>query len=142
MNSETYAGVQISFGEYLEKPAGDRLGMVFNFMPAAARVGDEFIICTSRELCRQLVDSLQNPSEELQTNRNLGFEIHGGPLADILFANRESFHAQGIRGGKSREEAENQLDLILRIVRSFDLARLSTTVEENAFRARFELRWR
>src|SRR6185369_7454915 len=64
MGSETFGNVQISYGRYLKKPSGDQLPIVFNFMPASARVGDKFIISSSLGLCRNLIEALQKPAAE------------------------------------------------------------------------------
>ena len=59
VTSETYHDVQVSYAQYLEKPSGEELGVVFNFLPASARVGDQFILSSSLTLCKQLVDELE-----------------------------------------------------------------------------------
>ena len=40
MSSENHQGVQISYGRYLTKPAGERLPLLVNFVPVSAQVGD------------------------------------------------------------------------------------------------------
>ena len=58
VTSETYHDVQVSYAQYLQKPSGEDLGIVFNFLPASARVGDRFILSSSLPLCKQLIDEL------------------------------------------------------------------------------------
>ena len=58
VTSETYRDVQVSYARYLQKPSGKDLGIVYNFLPSSARVGDQFIISSSLPLCKQLIDAL------------------------------------------------------------------------------------
>jgi hypothetical protein len=62
VTSENYNDVQVSYARYLKKPAGKDLGIVFNFLPASARVDDRFILSSSLPLCKQLIDSMR-PAE-------------------------------------------------------------------------------
>lgn len=143
MKSETYKDVQISFGRYLEKPAGDRLPLVFNFMPASARLDDKFIISSSLDLCRKLIDELKQPKPtRTRGNRNFDFEFHPGPFAEILEANQQFFHARAIQKGRTPEQARVEFETILKIVRYFDTTRLSTSVKPDAFQVKLEGGWK
>lgn len=59
IKSQTHNGVAISYGDYLQKPKGSQLPVVFNFMPASARVGDQFVMTSSLDLCRHAIDALK-----------------------------------------------------------------------------------
>lgn len=143
MTSESYKGVQIAYGRYLEKPEGDRLPLVFNFMPASARVGDNYVICSSVGLCRHLVDELQKPAPTgKQPNRNFNVELYARPLADLLEGNREFFQAQAVQGGKTLEQAQTNFDALVKLVRSMVSFRLSTSVLPEAFEAQLEGTWK
>ena len=143
MTSETFQNVQISYGRYLKKPAGDQLPLVANFMPASARLGDKFIISSSVGTCRQLIDALQKPASNVPgPNRNLNFEFHPNALADILQANKEVFQARAIQQGKETGQAEGEFATALQLLRFFDSFRLSTQVLPDAFQVRFEGSWK
>lgn len=142
MQSESYKDVQISYGRYLKKPAGDQLPLVFNFMPASARVGNKFIISSSLTTCRNLIDQLQKPATASRPNRNLNLEFHPGALADILQANREVFQARAIQQGSDAKQAEAEFTTILQLVRYFNDFRFSTQVLPEAFQVQFEGSWK
>jgi hypothetical protein len=143
LNSETYKDVQITFGRYLKKPTGDQLPLVFNFMPASARVGEKFIVCSSLGMCRQLIDSLKSPAGAAsRPNRNLNLEIHADAVADILQSNKDIFQARSIQQGTEAARAEKEFSAILQLVRFFDSLRLSTTVKPEAFQVQFEGSWK
>ena len=143
MESQSYKDVQITFGRYLKKPSGKRLPLVFNFMPASARVGDKFIISSSLGLCRQLIDELKKPpNDEKRPNKNLNFEFYLGPFADILEANQEYFQARRIQEGRSPEQAKADIAMYLRILHSFDSLSLSTSVKSDAFQVQFLGKWK
>lgn len=142
MSSETFKDVQISYGRYLKKPTGDQLPLVFNFMPAAARVGDKFIISSSLGLCRQLIEDLQKPSDKQRPNRNLNLELYPQALSEILQANQGLFEAQAIQKGKDAKQAVAEFSTILQLLRSFQAFRLSTTVKPESFQVQLEGSWK
>ena len=122
---------------------GDQLPLVYNFMPASARLGDKFIISSSLGTCRQLIDELQKPTSSVQSqNRNLDFEFHPKALADILEANQEVFQARSIQQGKEAIQAQEELSTALQLLRFFDSFRLSTQVLPEAFQVQFEGSWK
>ena len=143
MGSETYANVQISYGRYLEKPKGDQLPLVFNFMPASARVGNKFIVSSSLGLCRHLIEAIQAPPADVQRpNRNLNFELHVEALADILQANQEMFQARAIQEGKEALQAATEFSALLGALRHFDSLQLTTTVKAESYQVRVEGSWK
>ena len=143
MTSETFKDVQIAYGRYLKRPTGDQLPLVYNFMPASARLGNKFIICSSLGTCRQLVEALKQPESGGQRpNRNLNFEFHPEALADILQANKEVFQARAIQQGQEAKQAEGEFSTTLQLLRFFDSFRLSTRVFPEAFQVQFEGSWK
>ena len=143
MTSETFKDVQIAYGRYLKKPVGDQLPLVYNFMPASARLGDKFIISSSLGTCRQIIDAFKKLDPGVQRqNRNLNFEFHPDSLADILQANKEVFQARAIQQGQDSKQAEGDFATTLKLLRFFDSFRLSTRVLPEAFQVQFEGSWK
>jgi hypothetical protein len=138
MASEVHNGSTMTFGKYLQKPDGDRLPILFNFMPAAARVGNRYILSSSISVCRQLIDDLQKPEERTRANRNLHFEVHGKPLAEALASNEQALIAQGVRDGKPAAKAKSDIELYVQVVKAIESIRLTTRVERDSFRVEFE----
>ncbi len=143
MTSETFKDVQIAYGRYLKKPAGDQLPLVANFLPASARMGDKFIISSSLGLCRQLIEQYQKPPAGAERpNRNFNFELHANALADILEANREVFQARAIQQGTEAKQAAGDFSATLQLLRYFDSFRLSSTVKTEALQVQLEGSWK
>jgi hypothetical protein len=143
MTSETFKDVQIAYGRYLKRPTGDQLPLVYNFMPASARMGDKFIISSSLGTCRQIVEAMKKPDSGVQRpNRNLNFEFHPDALADILQANKEVFQARAIQQGQEAKQAEGEFSTMLQLLRFFDSFRLSTRVLPETFQVQFEGSWK
>jgi len=142
LKSETYKDVQITFGRYLKKPKGERLPLVFNFMPASARVEDNFIISSSISLCRALIDELKKPENKKPVDKNLNFEFYFGPLADILDANGEFFQTQRIQQGRTPDEAKQDVTTVLTLLRYFKSLEFSTTASGETFRVQLKGSWK
>jgi len=140
--SETYKDEKITFGRYLQKPSGKRLPLVFNFRPASARVGDQFIISSSLGLCRQLIDDLNKPASKNRVNKNLNLQFHFGPFTDILEANQEFFQAQRIQNGRSPQQAQQDVAILLKALRYLKTLDLSTRVSGDSFQAQFKGSWK
>jgi len=133
LESETYKDTKILFGRYLQKPSGKRLPLVFNFRPDSARVGDQFIISSSLSLCRQLVDELKKPASKKRLEKNLNVQFQLGTFADILEANKDFLQAQRIRKGRNPQQAQQDIALLLKVLRYFQALDLSTRASGDSF---------
>lgn len=143
MASESYNGEQISFAKYLEKPKGERLPVVTNFTPASAKIGDKFILSSSVELCRQLIDALHHPADEpVRANRNTNIELSPAAVAEGLLANREVIVARRVQEGRTLEQAEQELNGLAALLRKIDSLRLWTTVRPDSYQIQFAGEWK
>lgn len=145
ISSESYKNVQIQFGKYGQTPKGDRLPIVFNFMPAAARVGDKFVMASSVDLCKHLVDYYLNPImiKKAPTRNDFLFELTGESLANILEANRGLLEARSVaQEGKSSEQAQSDVTTFLQLVRHVRTLRLTTGAEGEGYRLQLEAVWK
>lgn len=142
MSSETHNETQIAYAKFLKKPKGERLPIVFNFVPASARVGDRFVLASSVSLCRQIVDQLKKPATSpADGNRNFNVELHFKPIADLVETNRDFLAAQEIQKGKEPEQVAKELDAGLRLLRMIESLRFSTSVKSDSFQAQLEGSW-
>lgn len=128
-----HGDIKISTARYLENPKGERLPIVFNFLPAAARVGDKYIVSSSLQLCEQLVEALQKPPGKV-IDSNLLFEVRFDPLAQILEANAEHFIAQRVGEGRTAKQAEADVTLALTLIRGLKSLSASTSAGETGFK--------
>ena len=142
LDTEIYKDVKVSYGRYLKKPEGDRLNLVFNFMPASARVGDNFIISSSVDLCRNLIDALKKPENNKRVEKNFNFEFHFDPFADIIDANQDFFQAQRIQQGRTANEAKQDMAAVLNLLRYFKSLDFNTTATNDAFTVELKGAWK
>lgn len=145
LSSESHKEVQIQFGKYAQKPKGDRLPPVFNFMPAAARVKDKFVMASSVDLCKHLVDYYLNPImvKKAPTRNDFLFELTGESLANLLEVNRELLEARSVaQEGKTSEQAKTDVTGLLQLVRGVRTLRLTSGVEGDGYRVQLEAVWK
>jgi hypothetical protein len=145
LSSESYKDIQIQFGKYAQTPKGDRLPIVFNFMPAAARVGDKFVMASSIDLCKHLVDYYLNPImvKKAPTRNDFLFELTGESLAGILEANRSLLEARSVaQEGKTSDQAQTDVSTLLQLVRSVRTLRLTSGAESEGYRVQLEAVWK
>ncbi|HEX3999804.1 MAG TPA: DUF3352 domain-containing protein [Pirellulales bacterium] len=82
---ETYKGVKISGYRFVENDANKARagGRLFNFSPCRAKVGNQYIISSTHELARQLVDTIQKEASQKESPANAasqpGSPSSGGP---------------------------------------------------------------
>ncbi|MFM9966666.1 MAG: hypothetical protein ACKV2Q_36275 [Planctomycetaceae bacterium] len=147
LSSESYKNVQIQFGKYGQTPKGDRLPIVFNFMPAAARVRDKFVMASSVDLCKRLVDVYLTPTTTTATAKptrnDFLFELTGEALAGILEANRGLLEARSVaQEGKTSDQAQTDVTTLLQLVRAVRTLRLTSGAEADGYRVQLEAVWK
>ncbi len=137
VDAKVHNGVSITTARYLENPKGDDLPIVFNFLPAAARVGDQYIVSSSLSLCQKLIDRLQSPSDANEKlNRNFGFHLEMNPLIDVLKANESHLQAKRIVEGRSVEQAQGDIAIALTLLSGFKHLGASTSATSDGFTLR------
>lgn len=141
-SSETWKDVQIAFMRHLERPTGERLPIAYNFTLASAQVGDRYIVSSSLDLCRSLIDRLQDGADEdAPVNRNFELEASVGPAADLLETNRDFLIGREIQKGKSPEQAASDFDFGMTMLRMLKQLRLSTGRRAESLEATLKIDW-
>jgi hypothetical protein len=142
---EKHSGVEIAgyrFDESAEfKP--DINDIRFNFSPCFARVGDQFLFCSTVELCRELIDLVQaeqkapaTPSPQHPQGR-----LASSGVARILEGVRDQLITQTILDqAVTPAEARKQVQAFIDMVRSLGSANLRVRCNENQFH--FEIEYR
>ena len=113
----------------------------FNFTPSFVRVGNQFVVCSTIDLARELVDLLQAeakmPAKLIRMTSTDRFYSAG--IADILEAFEEQLVAQGILDQAiPADEAKQQVKAFIKLVRGLGSLTEEITFEEKSFR--FDLR--
>lgn len=150
-SSESYKNVQINFARYLQRPKGDQLPTAYNFQPAAALVGNRFILSSSLGLCRQLVDALTADvrHEAAAVGRaepvgipNFVQELSPEIVAGLLEANAAVIHAKNIQNGKTAEQSQRELDAFCLLLRHLTPMRLDLVQYPDSVRLELHGGWK
>jgi hypothetical protein len=109
----------------------------FNFSPCYARVGKQFVFCSTVELCRELVDLLQaeekSPGPTYAATVRDRFYARGA--ADLLKSVEDQLITQAILDqAVSPGEAKEQVAKFIALVRKLGHASLETTILPKEFR--------
>jgi hypothetical protein len=142
LDSEFYKETKITFSRFLEKPTGDRLPLAYNFQPAAATVGRKYIIATSVQYCRDLVDHFKNPEASTWQNRNSELRLDASALTRLAELNEGLLRSQEIQKGQSPDSAEKRIRLLLTILGRLDSLRYHSHPEDGMFKMHLNLGWK
>ena len=121
-----------------------KLDTRFNIRPALAMPDDYLILSSTDDLARDLIDALSREKERTvkplaQTHSLL--EIEGRRLASILQANRGVLvRGDMIKKGRTQEQAETGIDMLIMVVRLIERVKLSIGMHEGLTRARLEMK--
>jgi hypothetical protein len=145
VTSETYRDVQLSHARYLQKPSGKDLGIVYNFLPSSARVGDQFIISSSLPLCKKLIDALRDGGDSPGDNaapQTMHGELHFDALTGLIESDANFFVGRMQQEGRSADEARGEFAAIVDMLRRFDSIGATTELQPNVFKLRIEGNWK
>jgi hypothetical protein len=145
LTEEKYQGCDLVAYRFREdQPAKDDPGNFrFNFSPSFTRVGNQFVYCSTQELCRELVDLLHKESREKPAGADSTSRIrlYGAGAAELLnvFRDRlvvETILDQAVKPGEARE----QVDRLVALVRGLGTLELGPHVADKEFRYDVRLR--
>ena len=142
MDSEFYHDTKISFSRFLDKPKGERLAIAYNFQPAAAAIGRKYIVATSVQLCRDLVDYFKNPDASQWQNRNSEMVIDFTGLAKLAELNEGFLRSQDIQKGTAPDAAEKRVGLLINVLKQLDSLRYHSTAEGGFFKMNLKANWK
>lgn len=115
---------------------------VYNFLPAAALVGNEYVFASSRELLQDVIDAIQAGSKAAANAGEAvdSWFIDGAALGAILRDNREEMiTGRMLAENESREAATGTIDLILNLVDRAGGLRVTSRAGEREMQATLEL---
>lgn len=140
LGSEQIDGITISKATYVapSKPDDGPVSPRFNFSPSAMQVGNTFVLSSSVELARALVQALREPSEPTP-NETLVAEADGPTLAHLVQVNREQLAMRNmLEKGNDRTQAESEIDLLAALLRYLGHGRLSVSDQDTQSRLSLE----
>jgi len=119
-------------------------GIGFNIRPTLAMPGQYLILSSTDGLARDLIDAVgreagQTVQPVAQTHSVL--DIDGGQVVSILRANREIMvRGDMVKKGRSQQESEAGIDLLINLVRLVDQVKLSLGTDKDLTQARLTLK--
>ena len=142
LDTEIYKDTKITWSHFLDKPKGERLALAYNFQPAAASTGRKYIIATSVQLCRDLVDHFKNPDASQWQNRNSEMILDISALAKLAELNEGFLRSQDIQKGQSPEAAEKRMGLLLTVLKQFNTLRYHSSSDNGLFQMHLNTSWK
>ena len=145
MGEETYKDCEITTYRFVEDAPykADVNDLRFNFTPTFTKVGNQFVVASTVELCRGLVDELQKEAKEPPAGVALSRQIRvfPGGVADLVKAFEDSLVTQTILDqAVPPAEAKEQVKAFLQWVRGLGEVNAEEAYTGNDFR--FDLRWK
>ncbi|MCX5643993.1 MAG: hypothetical protein NTZ17_04810 [Phycisphaerae bacterium] len=121
-----------------------KLDTRFNIRPALAMPGNYLILSSTDGLARDLIDALNRETGQTVTpiaQTHSVLEIDGGQAVSALRANR-AILVQGdmVKKGKSRQESEAGIDMLLAAVRLVDQVKLSLGTDRGLTQAQLTVK--
>lgn len=118
---ETYAGSKIISYRFNETDKNKRYdqGTVFNYSPSFTRVGNFFIVSSTRELCRDLIDELNKPqtSQPSISTADMHHYFSWAALGDALAYERPRIATElTLRHGGASDRVEDQITAVLKLL--------------------------
>jgi hypothetical protein len=108
-------------------------------------VDDRFILSSSLPLCKQLIDSMQKPTNTSGNNtppRTMLAQLHFDTVASMVESNSDFFVGRMVQEGRTTEEAQAEFSALLDLLRRFDSLQAATEVLPNVFQVRLEGKWK
>ncbi|GIW95604.1 MAG: hypothetical protein KatS3mg110_3645 [Pirellulaceae bacterium] len=102
-----------------DRPADAQVPIQYNFAPTLGFRGSRVVLASSPVLARRMLEDC--PSEPVPPGTNTGLLIDREPLRQLLADNRTQLVSQAVlERGRSREEAEEEIDLVLKLLEAVD----------------------
>jgi hypothetical protein len=138
-SSASYHGVQVAYCRPLKPVKGTRLPMEYNFSPAAARVGDRFIISTQLPLCQKLIDYYAaNPSETAKGSASETVVVSPQALAKLIESNSDALTAQMVQSGTPAVAGRLALSTVQRMLQLVKTVQAHSTAGKSSYEAVLE----
>jgi len=119
-----------------------KLDQRFNFRPSVAMPGEYLILSSTDGLARDIIDALESEkASEPIVGTNSAVEFDGVQIASILRENRGTLVlGDMVNKGKTREQSEAGIDLMITLVDLLKQLKLSIGTEEGLTRGLLELK--
>lgn len=114
----------------------------YNFSPTLAMQGNRLVISSTTQLARQLATGVENEAANVhEAIENTRLTLEASPILSMLQDNFDQLVSQNmLEKGHSREEAEAELGLLLKLLGYLDSGRLSLSTEADTLRLKADVK--
>jgi hypothetical protein len=138
---ENYHGVKISGYRFVENDANKvrNGGLLFNLSPCRARLGNQYIVSSTLDLARKLIDALQKESPAAQPVSSSGITtmqsrlVWGGVSNYLGGIKKQLITRNMLEQGNSPEEAAKEVSLFLSLIDQLGKLESSTRIEPDRY---------
>ena len=105
-----------------------------NFSPSCATAGRYFVLGSTTQIVKEVIDALGDTSAPpMSTAQNIVLEVDGAKIGEILAQNKEPLVNQNmVSNGNTREQAEQEFGILLKVIELFSKGRMIWTAEPNS----------
>jgi hypothetical protein len=138
-----YKDVKYTVASFSPADANDRTmpGIAGYIRPTLAMPGPYLILSSTDSLARDLIDVLGGEAARPVAQTHSVLEIDGGQVVSILRANRETLvRGDMVKKGRSQQESEAGIDLLINLVRLVDQIKLSLGTDKDLTQAQLALK--
>lgn len=122
-----------------DKAESTQAEIVFNFSPSVGFAKERFVVSSTAQLARELVQA--KGSEAAVEDLNTDAILRAAVLKDVLSDNRDQLISQNmLEEGHTREEAEAAIQLLLELIGYFDDASVRLKVQDSRLDLMFQVR--
>ncbi len=121
-------------------------GVRYNFAPAAALVDDQYVVATSRQMLRDVIDAIAASAGAGIADLPRGADrlrINVVEVVETLLQNRQELVVNSmLEKDHSKRDAEREVDALLGALRFLDFVELTSWLDEHGARADLRVRLR
>ena len=122
------------------KFADDVDNIRFNFVPTFAAVNDQYIIASTKELCRELIGLVRQQAGAKPQTQNMQLRVYAKGVADSLTLTPDQLITGTILGqGVGEAEARKQAEALVKYLEELGTVTFETDYSDKSFR--FDIRW-
>jgi hypothetical protein len=124
-----------------KKVEGDKENIRFNFSPSYVTVGNHFVMSSTAELARDLIDALKAEKKQKPNKATMHTQLYASGFADLVRSNEEAALTQLILAqALPPNTAKAEMQAIIRWIETLGTLRIESTYGTNEFR--YDILWR
>ncbi|MCP4846632.1 MAG: hypothetical protein GY899_01625 [Verrucomicrobiaceae bacterium] len=125
--SEVRNGIELSYASR-QIAAGEA-----QMIPASARFKNWFIVSSSRQLCRNIVDGMSVGGVEVLPEEDLFMDLRFNELSKFFAANQSQYELELARSGRSEQQAKVDYQNISKFLMGMKFLRCTTSASSGKF---------